>query len=74
MSDQPAMHSPAANDVITTELVACTLGQRQRLELRVDTWGRILQALRVVRNWRRPTPDSTPYGPVYTARHPAHLH
>lgn len=35
------LHSPEAHDVITAELVACTLGQRQRPELRVDLPGRL---------------------------------
>jgi hypothetical protein len=30
------MHSPEGHDVITAELVACSLGQRSRPELRVD--------------------------------------
>lgn len=68
------LHTREAHNVITAELVACTLGQRQRMELRVDTWGRLVTALRDVRNWRRPTPDPTPLGPVYAARQPAHLH
>lgn len=44
---QPApRHSDAAHDAITAELVACTLGQRQRLELRVDMAGKIMQTMR----------------------------
>lgn len=40
MSDAP-LHSPEAHDVISAELTACILGQRQRPELRVDTAGLI---------------------------------
>lgn len=43
-------HSQLAHDVISAELVACTLGQRERLELRTDLeavaqrFGRIVRA------------------------------
>jgi hypothetical protein len=43
-------HTPEAHDVITCELVACTLGQRRhadRLDLRVDVAG---QMARIGRN------------------------
>lgn len=39
-------HEEAAHEVITAELVACTLGQRRRLELRVDPAGRLLHEVR----------------------------
>lgn len=39
-------HVPEATAAITAELVACTLGQRQRTELRVDTVGKVLHAAR----------------------------
>jgi len=45
MDDRTPLHTAAAHDAITAELVACTLGQRQRLELRVDVAGRIQQQL-----------------------------
>lgn len=47
MSGPVELHTPEAHDVITCELVACTLGQRRRIELRVDFAGqfaRIAQA------------------------------
>lgn len=42
-------HTPEAHDVITCELVACTLGQRRhadRLELRVDVAGSLARISR----------------------------
>jgi len=33
------------HEAVTAELVACTLGQRQRPELRMDTTGRMLHAI-----------------------------
>lgn len=45
----PGTWGPLAADAITAELVACTLGQRRhadRLELRVDLTGRVLDSLR----------------------------
>lgn len=46
MDNRTPLHTAAAHDAITAELVACTLGQRQRLELRVDPAGKIQNALR----------------------------
>lgn len=40
-------HSDAVHRAISAELMACTLGQRERLELRTDLAGSIL------RTWRR---------------------
>lgn len=39
MPDPIPEWSPAEADVIARELVACTLGQRQRIELRLDMLG-----------------------------------
>lgn len=49
MSDQPRtvpMHGPWETDVISDELTACVLGQRERPELRMDPTGRMLHAIR----------------------------
>lgn len=47
MGEQIAeVHSIEAAAAITTELVACTLGQRQRLELRTDVSGRLTYVIR----------------------------
>lgn len=44
-----AAHDEAAHECIAAELVACTLGQRERLELRVDIGGRMRHAFRQLR-------------------------
>lgn len=52
MTTTPEAHTPEAHDVITCELVACTLGQRRhrdRLDLRVDVAGQIARMARDVR-------------------------
>ena len=38
------LHDPEGHDAIRRELVACTLGHRQRLELRTDLAGKIAHA------------------------------
>jgi len=42
-------HTPETHDAITAELVACTLGQRERLELRVDMVGKLHHAMQSFR-------------------------
>lgn len=44
MSTTPELHDPEAHEVIAAELVACTLGQRRRPELRMDLPGQIIRA------------------------------
>lgn len=38
------LHTADAHDVIAAELVACTLGQRRRPELRTDAFGAFTRA------------------------------
>lgn len=39
------IHTAEAHTAIAAELVACTLGQRRRIELRTDTAGRLFAVM-----------------------------
>lgn len=53
MSADAELHTPEAHDVIACELTACVLGQRERVELRVDFAGRLAAITRAFADLQR---------------------